>query len=399
MDLHNYKGQWERQIQRVKEETEISKENKQSILDFSDNLLSEGIGFAKIGRYVLDLRKFAKMLNKPFGEANEKDIRRVISLIEQSELAPESKKAFKILLRKLYRFIRGITDKGVYPPEVRWLSIALPENSKKLPEELLTDEEIYKVIDACDNIRDKALLSSIAESGCRISEIGLLKIKHISFENHGARLTVNGKTGSRRILVITSSPYIQSWLNQHPYHSNPDSYLWHNPQNKSCLCYTRIRHILGKAVKRAGIKKRVYPHLFRHSRATHLAPIMSEAAMKQYFGWTQASKMASIYIHLSGKDTDEAILKVNGIKIIKEEKESTLKPTLCLRCKTSNEPTNKFCKICSFALNAETQKEVMIKEAQRSELNSVMENLVADKEVMAFLMQKLKQKQLEGMPA
>ena len=163
MDLHNYKRQFERQIELVNESKEISAENKETILNFSDYLLSEGIGFAKIGRYLLDLRKLSRMFNKPFTKATETDLRKVISLIEQSELAPESKKGFKVMLRKFYRFIRGITDKGVYPPEVKWISIALTNKSHKLPEELLTEEEVHAIIRNCECIRDKALISTLAE--------------------------------------------------------------------------------------------------------------------------------------------------------------------------------------------------------------------------------------------
>ena len=117
MDIHNYKRQMERQIILVQESNEISKENKNTILTFKDYLLSEGIGAAKIARYILDLRKFNRMLNKPFKAADEGDIRRVVAEIEQSKLAPESKKCFKIVLRKLYRFVRGIKEKRTYPPE------------------------------------------------------------------------------------------------------------------------------------------------------------------------------------------------------------------------------------------------------------------------------------------
>ena len=227
------------------------------------------------------------------------------------------------MLRKFYRFIRGITKSCQYPPEVEWMSIAIPNNHKKLPEELLTEEEILKIIQKCGTLRDKALISLLAESGCRVGEIGAMKIKHVSFEKYGARITVGGKTGMRKILVINSSPYLQEWINQHPTNEDSDSYLWCG-NNTELISYARICGILGKAVKKAGIKKRVYPHLFRHSRATFLANRMSDSGLKNYLGWTQASKMAGIYIHMSGKDADEAILKMNGIEVETEKIEECL---------------------------------------------------------------------------
>lgn len=64
------------------------------------------------------------------------------------------------------------------------------------------------------------------------------------------------------------------------------------------------------------------PHNFRHSRATYLANFLTEAQMKEYFGWQQDSKMAGVHVHLSGRDVDNALLRVYGIENKNEKKES-----------------------------------------------------------------------------
>jgi len=142
MDIHNYKKRYERTLERIKDSNEITDDNKEIVLNFKDYLLSEGIGFAKIERYLGDILKFSKMLSKPFPDVTEQDLRKIIGELNQTNLSEETKKTFKIMLRKFYRFIRGIIKNGQYPPEVEWMSIAIPNNHKKLPEELLTEEEI-----------------------------------------------------------------------------------------------------------------------------------------------------------------------------------------------------------------------------------------------------------------
>jgi site-specific recombinase XerD/RNA polymerase subunit RPABC4/transcription elongation factor Spt4 len=388
MDIHNYKRRFERTLERINLSEDISKVNKQTILKFKDYCLSEGIGLAKIERYLFDLMKFSRMLKKPFQEASKEDLRGIIAELEQTNLSPETKKTFKIMLRKIYRFIRGIDKKGVFPEEVDWISINIPSNHKKLPEELLTEDEIKRIIQNCEKLRDKALISSIAESGCRVSEIGTMQIKHISFEEYGARLTVNGKTGMRKILVIQSAPYLQEWVNQHPTNDDSESYLWANCRGPF-LSYTGISSILKKASKKAGIKKRVYLHLLRHSRATALASIMTEGSMKQYLGWTQGSKMAGIYIHMSGKDTDNAILEANGIEIQKEKKKSALEPKKCIKCNTINEATNRHCKICGLPLFKEEAEKLIKADAERSQADDIMNTLIKDPEIMALIKKKL----------
>ena len=388
MDIHNYKQRYETTLQRIKDSKEITNENKKIIFEFKDYLLSEGIGVAKIGRYLGDLIKFSKMLSKPFSKATEYDIRGIIGKLNQTDLSEETKKTFKIMLRKLYRFIRGVAKKGTYPPEVEWISIHISNNHKKLPEELLTEEEIVKIVQQCQNIRDKALISTLAESGCRVSEIGNMQIKHVSFEEYGARLHVNGKTGMRKILVINSSPYLQEWINQHPFNEDPEAFLWCG-QNTKAINYSRIVAILKTASKRAGIKKRIYLHLLRHSRATILANKMSDSALKHYLGWTQGSKMAGIYIHMSGKETDETILEMNGIKAKEEKKEPLMKPKKCLKCKTINEATNRFCKICGFILDRKEADKIIENDLKRSQADDIMNRLINDPEVLELIRKKL----------
>jgi len=393
--LYKYKQGFERDLQRIKDSKEISKENKKSIIAFKDYLLSEGIGLKRINRYFYELVKFNRLLKKPFTEANKNDIRRVVAIMEQTDLSPETKKCFKTMIRKLYRFLRGVEEKNVYPEEVRWITTHIPINNRKLPEELLSEEEIQQIVRRCKTLRDKALILTLAESGCRVSEIGTMQIKHVSFEEYGTRLHVNGKTGMRKILVVNSTPYLQEWINQHPFNDDPNSYLWIDSNGK-LICYQRIDAILKDASKRAGIKKRVHLHLLRHSRATLLARKMSDATMKHYFGWTQGSKMATTYIHMSGKDTDEAILEFNGIEMKKEIKKSAIRPKLCLRCKTSNISTNKFCKLCGLILDKEEAENVLVQENDRKSMDNLLDNLVKDKEMMAMLVSKFKTIAKEG---
>ena len=376
-------------IERINTSTDISKTNKEWIIGFKDHLLSNGIGVAKINRYLGDLIKFNRMFKNDFSTATKPDIKRIVSEIHQQPLSEETKRCFRILLRKFYCFVRGFEEKGVYPEEVKWLKMEMGHQHRKLPEELLTEGEVRNIVQACTCIRDKALMASLGESGCRVSEVGTMKIKHVFFEEQGARLTVHGKTGTRRILVITSAPYLQEWINSHPYNTDPDAPLWYNKSNEF-LCYNRITAILKRAAKSVGIKKRVHPHLLRHSRATQLANIMSDSQLKNYLGWTQGSKMAGIYVHMSGKDTDEAILKANNLQKVVELREPKLKPVNCFRCKTSNPSTNRFCNICGFVLDPMNAQEILRKETETNDMSNVLQSLLRDREVVDLLAKKLK---------
>lgn len=120
--------------------------------------------------------------------------------------------------------------------------------------------------------------------------------------------------GERRIRLVEAVPDLRNWLFMHPHKKIPESYLWPSKQRKNLSRQGWAKN-LSKHARRAGIKKNIYPYLLRHSRATHLAKGINEARMREIFGWTKGSDMPSVYVHLSGRDTDSALLKLYGIEV------------------------------------------------------------------------------------
>ena len=217
-----------------------------------------------------------------------------------------------------------------------------------IPEELLSEEEVLKLVNACDCLRDKALILTLCETGCRIGEILSLQINDVRFDDDGAILLVNGKTGMRRVRIIASAPKLVQWINNHPLKHDPEAPLWPilNGKNRGKpLSYSSFKELLHKIAKKAEIKKRIYPHLFRHSRATLLANYLRETQLKQYLGWVQSSKMTAVYVHLSGRDVNDALLKLNRLKG-KQLRDFILKVKICSKCGTKNSPDEKICIKC-----------------------------------------------------
>ena len=200
-DIHNYKRQLEREIILLEKDS-ISPENKEQLIKFKDYLSSEGLGAARIKKYIGQARKYCKMLKSPVENADESDIRRIMGQIEQTELSPETKRDFKIFLRKFYQFLRGCGPDDEMPPEVKWLKLTIPKSKKKQPDELIREVETKGMIMSGISNRDRAFVCLLAETGARISEIGTIKLKNVSFEKYGVRIRVIGKTGPRPILVV-----------------------------------------------------------------------------------------------------------------------------------------------------------------------------------------------------
>ena len=185
--------------------------------------------------------------------------------------------------------------------------------------------------------------------------------------------------------LVFSAPYLSSWLDVHPDKNNPEAYLWPPLTKRGTgehLMYEGFRQILIKVTKKAGIKKRVHPHLFRHSRSTELAQHLTEAQMKEHLGWVRGSNMPAVYVHLSGKQVDDAILKMHGI-VKEEEQKVQLTATKCLRCGHLNGPTSSFCAQCGMTLNIEAAMSVEDLRADRA--MKVMEIISKNPELLAVL--------------
>ena len=380
-EVYRYNRLIENALRRVRN-SDFPKENKQKILEFYRECIVRGYSKARIIKYIETLYSIAKLLEKPFSKARKEDIVELIRKIEEKGYSEWTKHDFKVILRIFFKWLRKTED---FPEEVRWIKVTT-KRGIKLPEELLTKEEIMKLVCAADHIRDKAFILTLYESGCRIGELLTLQIKHVQFDEYGAVLLVNGKTGWRRVRVIMSAPKLYQWIENHPLKADPNAPLWITIGTNSrykVWTYSTARTVLKKLVEKAGIKKRVYPHLFRHSRATHLANHLTEAQMKQYFGWVQGSDMASIYVHLSGRDLDNVLFRLNGLQAPEVKEEDEFKPLTCPKCKTRNSPDAKFCSNCGMYLDEKTAVEM---DRLREKADKLMSELVKNPRVLDLLM-------------
>ncbi len=352
-DIHTY-GNRINAVLRSIEKSDLPKSSKSNLHEFYEFLVADALSKGRILKYLYHLLKIADWLDKPFKDAKKKDIIRVVQVIETQDYTAHTKHDYKIVIKRFYQWLRGTEG---YPEEVSWIRSTIKRKDSMIPEELLTVEEIEKQIETTDHPRNKAMISTLYESGCRPSEFLYLCIKHIVFDEYGVQLTIpKGKTGMRKLRLVASVPHLAAWIKIHPSRDDPNAPIWMGigtSNRYKPLLYLGFAKCLVEITQKAGIKKRIYPYIFRHTRATHMANHLTEAQMCQYFGWVQGSKMPRTYVHLSGRDLDAPILQMHGIKK-EEKKKDNFSPRKCLRCETINSPSGKFCAKCGMALDEYT---------------------------------------------
>ena len=273
-----------------------------------------------------------------------------ISHLDHFGYKPHYLHDIKITVRKFYKWLKNSPDK--YPEEVRWIHSVMSRSQRRmLPESLLSEEQIVNMINACRSVRDRAIVAVLYDSGCRIGEIRTMRLSSVAFDNYGAKIHVSGKTGDRSLRLTVSVPMLAAWVNMHPRRDDPGAPLWANSRDRA-MAYSAFQSMVPRIAQRAGIKTRVYPHLFRHSRATFLASYLTEAQLCARFGWIHGSEQPGTYVHLSGRDADEAILELYGIKKDSGQDIKLLIPKPCQNCEVVNAFNCAVCVNCGSPIQA-----------------------------------------------
>jgi len=387
-EIYYLDRQVERELERVRESSDP---NKDTMLRFYNHSVAEGLSIARILGRLRSTVHLSGMLGMKFEEATKEDLVNLVAKIEQKKLSPWTKKDYKKMLKLLYKWLRG-TDES--PPEVKWIKCAKNIPSTLLKKDLLTVEEANAIVENADDIQFKALFSMFYDSGRRLGEILGLRVGDVEFDSLGAKLRVDGKVGKDIARICASSPRLAVWRENHPDKNNPEAPLWVAMKGEVVkqLGYPTVLKKLKKAARKAGIKKRVWPYLFRHSRITSACTKLSYSQMCQVFGWKQGSDMPQFYVHLSGDDRDEAFLKMNGLESISNARSENTAyvPQVCPRCKRTNSPDAKYCNGCGLALEVRFALELdQRKEDIKEKIDTLAEKLAKSPEVVDALLRAL----------
>lgn len=341
---------------RIMNDPKIAKSNKKYLNDFVIFLQAKGAKPMTVEKYTYQYEKFLNAIggDADLLKAQRPELERAVARINNLSLVDEEKRKIKVMIKVFYKHFLG--EDLYYPKQIAWIKTSGAKN-RMLPEDLLSEDEVIRLLDAANSLRDRALIALLYDTGMRIGELASLRKKDIDTDSEPAHVTVNGKTGARRVPIMFSVPYVVQYLNSIK-GVKPNDSLWLAAGTWSntgkIVSDNGIRQRLKILAAKAGIDKRIYPHLFRHSRASNYANKLTEQQLKMFFGWTGDSKMAATYVHLSGRDIDNAVLQANGKKPKETFDEAKLTVKSCPKCKFDNSLSSTFCNRCGSALDIKT---------------------------------------------
>jgi integrase/recombinase XerD len=375
-------------------DTYLSAENKKAVESFINSWKARsGIKDKRIAKYYANFRMILKLADKGFNleDASEKHLEELVCKINESSYSEWTKTDLRSILKRYYSF----KNDGVAPSKVKWIKTANPKPRHKTAEELISKEERDKLVDACQNERDRAFIMLLWEAGVRAGEMRALRVNSISFDNDGMWVDlpeVQGltKTGGRRILTIETEPYMKNWLNVHPGKEDPTNPLWVKVERYvgkvKPMAYDNMRMMVAKKTKTAKLKGDKYNlHNFRHSSASEKASAgWNKPQMDSYFGWEPSSNQASTYIHLQEKDMVSAVRKLHGLPTAEEEKKK--EKLKCQRCGRLNDANARFCNQCQVPL---TLKDAIELSEKRENVNGAFDEMMEDPKFRKMFVKKL----------
>lgn len=172
--------------------------------------------------------------------------------------------------------------------------IEYPRSEKKLPI-VLSQEEIQKMFNACDNLKHKVILALLYSCGLRASELINLKWSHID----RSRMIINiigGKGNVDRQIGLPN--HIIPLLEKYWYEYQSKEYIL-NGQFDLKYSKTSVLQVIKQLAQKAGINKRVYTHLIRHCTFTHQVESGTDINLIQKIAGHKNVKTTMIYCHLS----------------------------------------------------------------------------------------------------
>jgi integrase/recombinase XerD len=293
-----------------------------SIIDYSHFLkIERGLSFHTIQNYLRDVKKLISFLEKEYKhsspiEINEEVIQKFVYEIAK-EISPRSQARIISGLRSYFDYLIFENYRESNPTDL----IEAPKIGVKLPD-TLSEQEINSLISAIDlskgeGERNRAMLETMYSCGLRVSELIHLKISDLFFDEGFIKIV--GKGNKERFVPIhfRAQKYIIMYINEiRTFLSIKKGFedtLFLNRRGKS-LSRQMIFMILKDLAIKINLNKKISPHTFRHSFATHLLKNGADLRAIQQMLGHESITTTEVYVHLDTSYLKKIVEKYHPIK-------------------------------------------------------------------------------------
>jgi site-specific recombinase XerD len=240
------------------------------------------------------------------------------------KLGPDHLRSYQAYLLKERKLCAGSVEHHVaalrffylrtlHRPEFREY-LPYPRVPSKLPN-VLSREEVTRLIDASSGLFERTLLMVLYGTGMRRAELARLKIDDIDSQRMVIHVN-NGKGGKDRDLPL--SPALLDTLRAYWRWLKPRTYLFPSRLHREVeqpITDKIVWRVCAEARRRAGITKKVSPHLVRHSWATHLLEAGTDLRTIQLLLGHEDLEVTARYLHLSQQHLQQVVNPLDDLKL------------------------------------------------------------------------------------
>ncbi len=261
-----------------------------------------------IREYIGAVERFARYFGKPPDQLGPDHIRQY-----QAHRLHERKLAVGTVVAQTagLRFFFVRTLKRRFPPD----SIPYPKYTKHRVPQVLSPEEVAQLIDAASNLQARAILVTLYSTGMRRSELVRLRVEDIDSKRMIVHIR-KGKGGKDRDVPLC--PKLLETLREYWRWKKPKTWLFPRgiaKRGDAPLTSKAVWYAVTEAARHARLKKRVAPHMLRHSFATHLLENGADLPTIQILMGHADLEATSIYLHLSRRHLEKTINPLEHLAI------------------------------------------------------------------------------------
>jgi len=212
--------------------------------------------------YAGDIVRFFKYVNKQLRQITLGDLQSFADGLMNENLKPASQHRMLAATKSLITFAYkiGYLRFDVSKP------LKLQRFKDELAERILSEAEVQRIIGMEDNPRNKLLLRVLYAGGIRVSELCRLKWKDLQEREAGGQMTIFGKGGKTNTIIIPEP----LWTDLITFRNDAsDEAPVFKSRKGGHLHPSQVWRIVKRSARRAGVKKAVSPHWFRHAHASH----------------------------------------------------------------------------------------------------------------------------------
>jgi site-specific recombinase XerD len=182
----------------------------------------------------------------------------------------------------------------------QYYDIERPRKKFELPK-VLSEQEVLRILEATNNLKHKTILATIYSAGLRRSEIINLRKEDMDYDKN--IIFIRGAKGKKdRITILSDANARLLKVYQKLY--RPKYWLFESPERKK-YSTSSVAKVLNLAAVKAGMGKKVTPHMLRHSFATHLLEQGVDMRYIQNLLGHESTKTTEIYTHVSKKSLNK----------------------------------------------------------------------------------------------